>query len=87
MQQNSSKKLAIIGASYLQEPLVKKAKEMGLYTICFGWYGYNATWWFYSCIIVLYLTFPWLYKTYGKKSFDSHRFYSGLLFLAYSSDC
>lgn len=31
------KKLAIIGASYLQEPLVKKAKEMGLYTLCFAW--------------------------------------------------
>lgn len=31
------KKLAIIGASYLQEPLVHKAKEMGLYTICFAW--------------------------------------------------
>lgn len=31
------KKLAIIGASYLQEPLVRKAKEMGLYTICFAW--------------------------------------------------
>lgn len=31
------KKLAIIGASYLQKPLVKKAKEMGLYTICFAW--------------------------------------------------
>lgn len=30
-------KLAIIGASYLQEPLVRKAKEMGLYTICFAW--------------------------------------------------
>ena len=29
---------------------------------CFGLYGYNATWWFYSCIIVLYLVFPWLYK-------------------------
>ncbi len=29
--------LAIIGASYLQLPLVKKAKEMGLYTICFAW--------------------------------------------------
>ena len=33
----SIKKLAIIGASYLQLPLVKKAKEMGLYTICFAW--------------------------------------------------
>lgn len=29
---------------------------------CFGFLGYNATWWFYSCIIVLYLLFPWLYK-------------------------
>lgn len=31
------KKLAIIGASYLQLPLVKKAKEMELETICFAW--------------------------------------------------
>lgn len=29
--------LVIIGASYLQLPLVKKAKEMGLYTLCFAW--------------------------------------------------
>lgn len=32
-----NKKLAIIGASYLQQPLVEKAREMGLYTICFAW--------------------------------------------------
>lgn len=25
-----------------------------------GQLGYNPTWWFYSCIIVLYLIFPWL---------------------------
>lgn len=31
------KTLAIIGASYLQSPLVEKAKEMGLYTLCFAW--------------------------------------------------
>lgn len=31
------KTLAIIGASYLQKPLADKAKEMGLYTICFAW--------------------------------------------------
>jgi biotin carboxylase len=31
------KRLAIIGASYLQLPLVIKAKEMGLYTLCFAW--------------------------------------------------
>lgn len=32
-----TKILAIIGASYLQLPLVKKAKEMGLHSICFAW--------------------------------------------------
>lgn len=31
------KKLAIIGASYLQMPLVLKAKEMGIETHCFAW--------------------------------------------------
>lgn len=31
------KKIAIIGASYLQEPLVRKAKEMGIHTLCFAW--------------------------------------------------
>ena len=31
------KKLAIIGASYLQLPLAKKAKEMGLEVHCFAW--------------------------------------------------
>jgi biotin carboxylase len=30
-------KLAIIGASYLQVPLVRKAKEMGIETHCFAW--------------------------------------------------
>ena len=30
-------KLAIIGASYLQLPLVRKAKELGLHTLCFAW--------------------------------------------------
>ncbi|MBR5642775.1 MAG: ATP-grasp domain-containing protein [Salinivirgaceae bacterium] len=32
-----TKRLAIIGASYLQLPLVKKAKEMGVESICFAW--------------------------------------------------
>ena len=31
------KKLAIIGASYLQLPLVKKANALGIYTLCFAW--------------------------------------------------
>jgi biotin carboxylase len=32
-----NKKLAIIGGSYLQLPIVKKAKEMGIETHCFSW--------------------------------------------------
>ena len=31
------KKLGIIGASYLQMPLVEKAREMGVESICFAW--------------------------------------------------
>ena len=31
------KKLAIIGASYLQLPLIQKAKDMGIETHCFAW--------------------------------------------------
>jgi len=31
------KKLAIIGASYLQQPLVEKCKELGVYSVCFAW--------------------------------------------------
>lgn len=31
------KKLAIIGASYLQEPLIEKANQMGLETHVFAW--------------------------------------------------
>ena len=31
------KSLAVIGASYLQRPLVETSKAMGLRTICFAW--------------------------------------------------
>ena len=34
-----------------------------------GLLGYNPTWWFYSCIIVLYLLFPWLNKRFDKSPF------------------
>ena len=40
----------------------------GLSFAC-GFYGYNATWWFYSCIIILYLLFPFLYRLLGKYNF------------------
>ena len=33
----NKKKLAVIGASYLQLPLVRKAQEMGLEVHCFAW--------------------------------------------------
>lgn len=33
----SMKTIAVIGASYLQRPLVEKAKEMGFRVICFAW--------------------------------------------------
>ena len=33
----TKRKLAIIGASMGQLPIVKKAKEMGLHTVCFAW--------------------------------------------------
>ena len=36
------KKLAILGASYLQEPLVLKANQMGLETHCFAWDNEDA---------------------------------------------
>jgi len=32
-----TKALAIVGAGYLQLPLVRKAREMGLRTLCFAW--------------------------------------------------
>lgn len=32
----------------------------------FGLYGYNVTWWFYSCIILLYILFPFLYRLVKK---------------------
>jgi len=34
---------------------------LGLYSLS-GNCGYNPTWWFYSCIIVLYLVYPFLMK-------------------------
>ena len=30
---------------------------------CFGYYGINPTWWFMSCIILLYLLFPFIARS------------------------
>lgn len=32
-------------------------------TYCFGAWGYNPTWWFYSCIILLYILYPFIHKS------------------------
>lgn len=37
----------------------------------FGLYGYNVTWWFYSCIILLYILFPFLYSLLKKDTMFS----------------
>ena len=34
---SDKKTLAVIGASYLQQPVVERAQQMGLRTICFAW--------------------------------------------------
>ena len=47
---------------YGSHVLLKAGLEfLGIYNL-FGGLGYNPTWWFYSCIIVLYLLFPFLGK-------------------------
>ena len=52
----NQKKLAIIGASYLQEPLIEKAKEMGIETHVFAWaagdVGEKSSDYFYPISIV-----------------------------------
>ena len=34
-----------------------------------GHLGYNPTWWFYSCIIVLYMLFPWLNRQFERSPY------------------
>lgn len=34
-----------------------------------GQLGYNPTWWFYSCIIVLYLIYPWLNSRFERSPY------------------
>ena len=37
MSRVAGKKLAVLGASYLQKPLVTRANALGVHTICFAW--------------------------------------------------
>lgn len=48
--------------AYGSHALIKASLEfLGVYNL-FGGLGYNPTWWFFSCIIILYLLFPFLGK-------------------------
>lgn len=54
---------------YGNHVLIKAVLEfMGLLKLT-GQLGYNPTWWFYSCIIVLYLIFPWLHKHFERSPY------------------
>ena len=51
--------------AYQQHVVLQLATDiMGIHEFIFGSisYCYNPTWWFYSCIILLYMLFPLLYK-------------------------
>lgn len=51
---------SVYGENYVLPAIVD---FLGLFQSIYGSpYGYNPTWWFYGCIIVLYLFFPLLYK-------------------------
>lgn len=51
---------SVYGDNYVLPAIVD---FLGLFQSIYGSpYGYNPTWWFYGCIIVLYLFFPLLYK-------------------------
>lgn len=51
---------AVYGENYVFKAL---ADFLGLHSVIIGSsYGYNATWWFYSCIILLYVLYPLIWK-------------------------
>lgn len=51
-----------LGDAYGQHTTIKFILDIIGVLNCFGVYGYNPTWWFYSCIILLYAIFPLIYK-------------------------
>lgn len=51
---------AVYGENYVFKAL---ADFLGIHSVIIGSsYGYNATWWFYSCIILLYVLYPLIWK-------------------------
>lgn len=54
-------KKSIIG-TYGDHQIIKILFDLSGLSYAFGLEQWNSTWWFYSCIIILYLLFPLLYK-------------------------
>ena len=48
---------------YHDHVLIKSIIDFFGLSRSFGFNGYNATWWFYSCIIILYFLYPLIHKT------------------------
>ena len=49
-------------AVYQNHILLKGILDFLGLAFSFGYYGYNPTWWFMSCIIILYLFFPLIFR-------------------------
>ena len=50
---------------YVNHIPIRFLLDLGGLAYMFGFYGYNATWWFMSCIIMLYLLYPLLWYRGG----------------------
>lgn len=55
-------------AVYIDHIPIRFLLDFGGLAYTFGFYGYNATWWFMSCIIMLYLLYPALWFRGGQSN-------------------
>lgn len=51
---------------YVNHIPIRFLLDFGGLSFMFGFYGYNATWWFMSCIIMLYMLYPLLWFRGGQ---------------------
>lgn len=52
--------------AYGDDYIVKFLLDLTGLGYAFGFWPYNPTWWFYSCILILYMVFPILYRIKNK---------------------
>lgn len=57
--------------AYQDHILIKAIADVFGLAYVFGFFGYNATWWFMSCIIIYYICFPILYKLIKKYQLET----------------